>query len=134
MTTSAPAVPPAWRRRALLAPLLSIASACLLVARSAFDSDTFQNCHYLGPSMRMYVTSGAGLACALGSLLAYAALRRAARRYGPPAWSTWQGRFATMSVLITPVPLVALLMTVYALYAPDPSGGYDCSGLYPLTT
>ncbi|MFI1769899.1 hypothetical protein ACH41H_49180 [Streptomyces sp. NPDC020800] len=47
----------AWRRRALLVPLLAAASAGLLAARLAWDSDTFQDCHYLGPSTRMYVTS-----------------------------------------------------------------------------
>ncbi|MFF1560573.1 hypothetical protein [Streptomyces sp. NPDC058279] len=133
MTTNAPAatpaVSPAWRRRALLPPLLWAVSAALLVARITFDSDTFRHCRYLGPSPRMSVTSWAGLACALGSVMVYAALRRAARRYGPSAWSTWQGRCATVSVLITPISLVLLLLATYWLYTPDPSGGYDCAGL-----
>ncbi|WP_329200177.1 MULTISPECIES: hypothetical protein [unclassified Streptomyces] len=132
-TTGSGAVSAAWRRRALLPPLLWAVSAGLLVARTAFDSDTFRNCRYLGPSPRMYVTSWGGLACVLGSLLAYAVLRRTAHRFGPAAWSTWQGRCATVSALLAPLFLLALLMTTYWLYAPDPSGGYDCSGLHRLT-
>ncbi|GAA0449225.1 hypothetical protein GCM10010361_11570 [Streptomyces olivaceiscleroticus] len=113
--------------------MLAAASVGLLAARLAFDSDTFQNCRYLGPSTRMYLTSWAGVACALGALLLYTALRRAARRYGPSAGTTWQGRLAAVSAALTPVLLLLLLWTTYWLYAPDPSGGNDCSGLHSIT-
>ncbi|WP_189957608.1 hypothetical protein [Streptomyces alanosinicus] len=108
-------------RRALLVPLQTAASVALLVARVAWDSDTFQHCRYLGPSTRMYVTSWTGLACALGALLAFATLPRAERR-GITAAS------AALSVLAA----LLLLAGVYWLYAPDPSGGDDCSGMRPL--
>ncbi|MBT2408455.1 MULTISPECIES: hypothetical protein [unclassified Streptomyces] len=112
---------------------MATASAVLLAARGVFDSDTFQNCHYLGPSTRMYVTSWAGLACAVGSLLVYTALRRSAHRHGPPAGAAWQRRLAAVSAAIALVLVLVLLMAVYTLYAPDPSGGNDCSGLFPIT-
>ncbi|MFI7339864.1 hypothetical protein ACIBUY_18260 [Streptomyces sp. NPDC050085] len=111
------------RPGALLVPGLLAVSAALLVARLAFDGDTFRDCHYLGPSGRMYVTSWAGLACTLGALLGYAVLRRGAR--GP-------GRLATAAAVVAPLVLLAQLATVYWLYAADPSGGNDCSGLAAL--
>ncbi|MGW3210395.1 hypothetical protein [Streptomyces sp. NPDC001135] len=111
----------ARRRRVLLVPLLTAVSAVLLSARLAWGSDTFQNCRYLGPSTRMYVTSWAGLACAVGALVVFLALPRT-RRSGLAAVS------ATVGLLLA----LALLVTVYWLYAPDPSGGNDCSGLHLL--
>ncbi|WP_406179743.1 hypothetical protein [Streptomyces sp. NBC_01006] len=132
MTVTDPAGSPVRRHRALLVPLLAAVSAGLLAARTAFDSDTFQHCHYLGPSTRMYVTSWAGVACGLGALLLYAAWGRAAQRSGPTGEAAWQRWLAGVSALLT-VPVVLLLvMSAYWLYAPDPSGGYDCSGLHPL--
>ncbi|ANP49573.1 hypothetical protein J2Z21_004954 [Streptomyces griseochromogenes] len=130
MTGSASAA--ARRRRALLVPLLTAVSAGLLVAHLGFSSDTYRNCRYLGPSTRMYVTSWAGLTCALGSLLVYTAVRRAAHRYGGPAGTTWRERLAAGSALLCLPLAVTLLMTVYWLYAPDPAGGDDCSGLARL--
>ncbi|AOR32006.1 hypothetical protein BFF78_13925 [Streptomyces fodineus] len=103
----------------MLVPLLTALSAGLLAAHLAWSTDTFQNCHYLGPSTRMYVTAWTGLACALGALLLFATLPRTERR-GPALVS---------AVLATPLTLL-LLMTVYWLYAPDPSGGDDCAGLH----
>ncbi|MFI6144487.1 hypothetical protein [Streptomyces sp. NPDC051109] len=131
-TTTDPGGSPVRSHRVLLVPLLAAASAGLLAARTAFDSDTFRHCHYLGPSTRMYVTSWAGVACGLGTLVLYAALSRAARRSGTIGGAAWQRRLAGASALLT-VPMVLLLaMSAYWLYAPDPSGGYDCSGLHPL--
>ncbi|MFF3918798.1 hypothetical protein ACFYZB_36130 [Streptomyces sp. NPDC001852] len=108
-------------RTALLVPVTTALAAVLLVARIAWDSDTFQNCRYLGPSTRMYVTSWTGLACALTSLLMFVILPRTERR-GLAAM------FALLALLLTPV----LLATVYWLYAPDPAGGDDCAGLHLL--
>ena len=105
-------------RRALLVPVSTVASAVLLVSHLTWSSDTFVNCRYLGPSMRMYVTSWTGAACALGALLLFATLPRTERR----------GVAAVSAVLAVPLAF-ALLTTVYWLYAPDPSGGADCSGL-----
>ncbi|MGW7823256.1 hypothetical protein ACWGLF_35230 [Streptomyces puniciscabiei] len=108
-------------RRALLVPLQTAAAAILLVAHLAWSSDTFQHCRYLGPSTRMYVTSWAGLTCALGALLLFTALPRTERR-----------GLAAVSAVLGVLLAFALLMTTYWLYAPDPSGGYDCSGLHLL--
>ncbi|MET9961774.1 hypothetical protein ABZ128_22430 [Streptomyces sp. NPDC006326] len=130
MTTTDPAGSAGRRRLALLVPLLSAASAALLAARVAFDSDTFRHCRYLGPSARMYVTSWSGLLCALGALLLHVALTRAARRYGPPAQAAWQRRSAAVCAFLALVLAPVLLLSVYWLYAPDPSGGHDCSGLH----
>lgn len=120
-TSPAPAPssgPAARRRRVLLVTLPACISAVLLAARLAWDSDTFPNCRYLGPSTRMYVTSWAGLACAVGGLLVFLALPRTERR-GLAVVSAVAGLFLAL----------ALLATVYWLYAPDPAGGNDCSGL-----
>ncbi|MER6570504.1 hypothetical protein ABT288_31065 [Streptomyces sp. NPDC001093] len=108
-------------RKALLVPLLTVASAILLVARVTWDSDTFQHCRYLGPSTRMYVTSWTGLACALAALLAFAVLPRPQRR-----------GLAAVSAVLGVLLAFMLLMTAYWLYTPDPSGGDDCSGLHLL--
>lgn len=125
-----PAAPaPAWRRWALLVPVLVAASAALLAARLAFDGDTFRHCRYLGPSTRMYVTSWAAPACAVAALLLLLGLRRAARGRGQRTGVAWQGRLATAAACLTPVLLLAQLATLYWVYAPDPSGGQDCSGL-----
>ncbi|WP_153545512.1 hypothetical protein [Streptomyces sp. RB17] len=51
---------------------------------------------------------------------------------GPQAATTWQERLAAVSAVLGLLLVLALLMTVYWLYAPDPAGGDDCSGLHPL--
>jgi ABC-type Fe3+-siderophore transport system permease subunit len=109
--------PASRRRRALLVPVLAAVSGVLLTARLAWASDTFQNCRYLGPSARMYITSWAGLACAVATVVTFAALPRSERR-----------GIAASAVLGMLLAFV-LLMTIYWLYTPDPSGGDDCSGL-----
>ncbi|MET8507726.1 hypothetical protein ABZV60_24190 [Streptomyces sp. NPDC004787] len=117
----------ARRAPALLVPALALAAAALLAARIAFDSDTFQHCRYLGPSLRMHVTSWAGLACAVAALLTYA--RQRTRAGGAPA----PGRPLASAAALLTLPVLALLaLSVYWLHAPDPSGGHDCSGLLPL--
>lgn len=57
--------------------VLVLASAGLLAAHFSFDGDTFQNCRYLGPSTRMYVTAWAAPACALAALIPLVLLRGA---------------------------------------------------------
>jgi len=108
---------PRW---SLLVPALVLASAGLLAARLAFDGDTFQNCRYLGPSTRMYVTSWAAPACAVAAVLLLLVLRRRGQR---------PGRVAPAAVCVVPVLLLAQLATLYWVYEPDPAGGQDCSGL-----
>ncbi|MER6025362.1 hypothetical protein [Streptomyces sp. NPDC001851] len=109
-------------RRAPLVPLTTALAAALLAARFTWDTDTFRNCRYLGPSARMYATSWAGLACAVAAVLLFATLPRSERR-GLAAVS------AVAGVLLMPL----LLAGTYWLYTPDPSGGYDCSGLHSPT-
>ncbi|RPF36725.1 hypothetical protein [Streptomyces sp. TLI_185] len=125
-TTAAPTA--SWRRWSLLVGLV-VASAGLLAAHISFDGDTFQNCHYLGPSTRMYVTAWAAPACALAALLLLLALRRGAHRRGQRPTAVWQGCTAMAAACLIPVLLLAQLATLYWVYEPDPSGGQDCSGL-----
>lgn len=125
--TTVPA--PSWRLRSLLVPVLVVASAGLLAAHFTFDGDTFQNCRYLGPSTRMYVTAWAGPACALTALLLLLALRRGAHRRGQRPGAVWQGRVAIGAACVVPVLLLAQLAALYWVYEPDPAGGQDCSGL-----
>ncbi|MFD5073540.1 hypothetical protein [Streptomyces sp. NPDC058371] len=130
---SAPAIlSPAWRQRALLVPVLMAVSVGLLVARLAFDGDTFQNCRYLGPSTRMYVTSWAGVLCTAAALLLQLSLSRGALRSGSRTGAVWQGRLALVAACLAPLVLLAQLATLYWLYSSDPSGGQDCSGLFLL--
>ncbi|MFD7818451.1 hypothetical protein ACFV6E_36935 [Streptomyces sp. NPDC059785] len=126
MTTTATtsASTSARRRRVLLVPPLAAAAAGLLAARLAFDSDTHQDCRCPGPSPRMYVTSWAGVMCAVGCLLVFAAVRR-----GGAGAAVWPRRLAAGSACVALAVLLALLATVYWLYALDPSGGQGCSGL-----
>ncbi|PKW10164.1 hypothetical protein SAMN05428944_2656 [Streptomyces sp. 1222.5] len=119
----------ARRRGLLLVPLLVVVSAGLLVARLAWDADTFQDCRYLGPSARMYVTSWAGLACSVSAVVVYVALRRTARRRGLPAGAGRQHGLAAAAAVLGLVLSLALLATVYWLYSADPAGGGDCSGM-----
>ncbi|MEW2398511.1 hypothetical protein [Streptomyces sp. NPDC046862] len=120
---------PAWRFWSLLVTALVIGSAGLLAARFVFDGDTFQNCRYLGPSTRMYVTSWAAPACGLAAALLLLALRRGAHRRGQRPGAVWQGRVAMVAVCLVPVLLLAQFAALYWVYEPDPSGGQDCSGL-----
>ncbi|MFE9441499.1 hypothetical protein ACFYO2_21370 [Streptomyces sp. NPDC006602] len=125
--TTVPA--PSWRRWSLLAAALVLASGGLLAAHFSFDGDTFQNCRYLGPSTRMYVTVWAAPACALTALLLLLALRRGARRRGQRPGAVWQGRVAMATVCVVPLLLLAQVAALYWVYEPDPAGGQDCSGL-----
>jgi len=110
-------------RRALPVLLLTLLSAALLAAHLSFGSDSYRDCAYVGPSIRMYLTSWAGLACALGALAAFARLPRSERR-----------GLALPSVVAAVLLTLATLTTTYWLYAPDPAGGDDCSGLARLIT
>lgn len=105
-----------------LVPVLVLASAGLLAAHFSFDGDTFQNCRYLGPSTRMYITAWAAPACALAALVLLLFLHRGERR---------PGRLAMAAVCVVPVLLLVQLAALYWVYEPDPSGGQDCSGLTP---
>ncbi|GAA1351705.1 hypothetical protein GCM10009612_08920 [Streptomyces beijiangensis] len=119
-TTHAPAAP-SRQGAYLLVPLLVAVSVALLVAYGTFDGDTFQHCKYLGPSTRMYATAWASPLCALaaGALVL-------ARRGGP---RSWHRTFATCVACLIPVLLLVQAFVLYDVYAPDPSGGNDCSGL-----
>ncbi|GAA3819976.1 hypothetical protein GCM10022403_061770 [Streptomyces coacervatus] len=125
--TTAPA--PSWRRWSLLVPALVLTSAALLAAHVSFNGDTFQNCRYLGPSTRMYVTAWAAPTCALAASLLLLALRRGAHRRGQRPGASWQGRTAMVAACLIPVLLLVQLAALYWVYEPDPSGGQDCSGL-----
>ncbi|MCL8016831.1 hypothetical protein [Streptomyces sp. AS02] len=128
--TPATAVPASsWRRWSLLVPVLVVASAGLVAAHFSFEGDSFQNCRYLGPSTRMYVTAWAGPVCALAALLLLTSLRSGARRRGQRPGAAWQGRVAVVAVCLVPVLLLVQLAALAWLYEPDPSGGHDCSGL-----
>ncbi|MFD7712988.1 hypothetical protein [Streptomyces sp. NPDC059786] len=106
MTTTA--TTSARSRRVLLVPPLAAAAAGLLAARLAFDSDTHQDCRCPGPSPRMYVTSWAGVMCAVGCLLVFAAVRR-----GGAGAAVWPRRLAAGSACVALAVLLALLATVY---------------------
>ncbi|MFG2552354.1 hypothetical protein [Streptomyces sp. NPDC048581] len=118
-----------WRRWSLLVPALVVASAGLVAAHFSFEGDSFQNCRYLGPSTRMYVTAWVGPVCALAALLLLTGLRRGARRRGLRPGAAWQGRVAMVAACLVPVLLLVQLAALAWLYEPDPSGGHDCSGL-----
>ncbi len=120
---------PIWRRWSLLVPTLVVASAGLLVAHFSFGGDTFQDCRYLGPSTRMYVTAWAAPVCGLAAPLLLLALRRGAHRRGRRPESVWQGRVAVAAMCLVPVLLLGQLTALSWVYGPDPSGRHDCSGL-----
>ncbi len=127
--TSTAAPSPSWRRWSLLTPVLVAASAGMLAAHFSFEGDTFQDCRYLGPSTRMYVTAWAGPVCGLAALLLQLVLSRGARRQGQRMGAAWQGRLSTAAVCLVPVLLLVQLAALYWVYAPDPSGGLGCSGV-----
>ncbi|MGY0062097.1 hypothetical protein ACWY4P_37125 [Streptomyces sp. LZ34] len=120
---------PAWRRWSPLVPVLVIASAALLAASAAFDGDTFQHCKHLGPSTRMYLTAWAGPLCSLAALLLLWGLHRGARRRGQRLGVAVSGRLAMGAGCLIPLLLLVQLVILWGTYQPDPSGGYDCSGL-----
>ncbi|MFE2731900.1 hypothetical protein [Streptomyces sp. NPDC059349] len=115
---------PSRRRNGLLVGVvaLTVASAALLAAHVFFDGDTFRHCRHLGPSARMYVTAWAGPLCSVAVLATCAGAVRGRGR----AWPVMV--CAVLGLLLLCVQVVAL----YWVYAPDPSGGYDCSGLAGL--
>lgn len=109
----------------LFVTLLVLASAALLAVHFSFEGDTYQNCRYLGPSTRMYVTAWAAPVCGLAAVALLLALRRVERQ-----GETFQGhRMAVAAACVLPVLLLAQLAALYWVYAPDPAGGQDCSGL-----
>jgi hypothetical protein len=111
-------------------PVLVLASASLLTAHFSFDGDTFQNCRYLVPSTRMYVTAWAAPTCALAAVLLLLSLRRRAGRRGQQRLALpWQGRMAPAAVCVVPVLLLVQSAALYWVYGPDPAGDRDCSGL-----
>ncbi|GAA1273107.1 hypothetical protein [Streptomyces aureus] len=115
---------PSRRRNGLLVGVvaLTVASAALLAAHVFFDGDTFRHCRHLGPSARMYVTAWAAPLCSVAALATCAGAVRGRGR----AWPVMV--CAVLGLLLLCVQVVAL----YWVYAPDPSGGYDCSGLAGL--
>lgn len=127
---AAPAAPSgAWHRWAAAVPLLVVLSAALLAARIAFGGNTFQDCEYLGPSPRMYVTACAAPACAAAALLLCWMLARRLRARGERLTGAVPGRLAAAAVCVAPVLLLAELAFLYWTFAPDPAGGTGCSGL-----
>ncbi|MCL7494904.1 hypothetical protein M8I34_26390 [Streptomyces sp. MCA2] len=127
----APAPPPAsWRRgTALGVPGLILLGAVLSVLSAAFSADTFHDCHYFGPSLRMHIFGWAGLCAGLAAPVLYAVLHRGALRRGwVPALSRASGPTLVLLVLGV-LPLLFEAFVVWTLYAPDPAGGHDCSGL-----
>ena len=121
-----------WHRWAATVPLLVVLSAALLAARIAFGGDTFQDCEYLGPSPRMYVTACAAPACAAVALLLCGVLARGLRVRGERLTGARSGRLAAAAACIAPVLLLAELAFLYWTFAPDPAGGTGCSGLASL--
>ncbi|MEV0370452.1 hypothetical protein AB0I10_11575 [Streptomyces sp. NPDC050636] len=100
-----------------------------LLLGTAFASDTFHDCHYFGPSLRMHIAAWAGLACGLAAPLLYVALRRGAVRRG---WSPDASRASGIALACLVLGLLPLLFEafgVWVVHAPDPAGGNDCSGL-----
>lgn len=120
MTTMNPTTTTTRGRGGLLvaAVVLAVVSAGLLAAHFSFDGDTFQDCRYLGPSTRMYVTAWAGPLCSVAALV-LAGRHRAPRFTG--------GRVAL--VCVVGLLLLLQLLALYWVYSPDPSGGTGCSGL-----
>jgi hypothetical protein len=107
-------------RAALAVPLSMALSVVLLVAHFSFTGDTYQDCRYLGPSLRMYVTAWAAPVAALtaAGLLFVRGLR---------------GTSAIVSACLIPLLLLVQGIALWWTYAPDPAGGHDCSGLAVLT-
>jgi hypothetical protein len=128
-STTAPSPSPSWRGWSLLIPVLVAASAGMVAAHFSFEGDTFQDCRYLGPSTRMYVTAWAGPVCGLAALLLQLMLSRGARHQGRRMGAAWQGRLSTAAACLVPVLLLVQLAALYWVYAPDPSGGHGCSGV-----
>ncbi|GGU77829.1 hypothetical protein GCM10010211_49710 [Streptomyces albospinus] len=121
----------AWRRwTGLGVPgLVLLGTGLALLQGTAFAHDTFHNCHYFGPSLRMHIAAWAGLACGLAAPAGYAALSRGAVRRGWRPQETRASGVALAFVILGVLPLFLEAFGVWALYAPDPSGGNDCSGL-----
>ncbi|MFI9047627.1 hypothetical protein [Streptomyces sp. NPDC053427] len=127
-----PPAPSLARRRCtgLGVPALVLLGAGLFaLLTTAFAHDTFHDCHYFGPSLRMHITAWASLACGLAAPVRYVALRVRAARHGRPAASAAASAVALAFLLLGLLPLLFEAVAVWSLYAPDPSGGHDCSGL-----
>jgi hypothetical protein len=131
-TDRATASSPPRRRADLLVPVLTIASFGLLAAHFSFSSDTFQHCKYLGPSTRMYITAWAGPLCSVAAVALYAGLLRSAHSPGLLPGRGVRAWLATISAALALFLLFVQLLALYWVYAPDPAGGYDCSGLHLL--
>jgi hypothetical protein len=127
--TTAPAPSRAWRRWTAAVPVLVAVSAVLLAARISFDGDTYQDCDYLGPSLRMYVTACAAPAFAVAAGLLCVVLARGLRSRGERLTGTSPGRLAAAASCVVPVLILVELAFLYWTFAPDPAGGTGCSGL-----
>ncbi|HEV7625482.1 MAG TPA: hypothetical protein VGO89_03195, partial [Streptomyces sp.] len=83
-------------------PLLVAVSAVLLAARISFDGDTYQDCDYLGPSLRMYVTACAAPAFAVAALLLFVVPARGVRSGGERLRGTAPGGLAAAFACVAP--------------------------------
>ncbi|EST37875.1 hypothetical protein N566_10690 [Streptomycetaceae bacterium MP113-05] len=124
---------PTPRRPAVAVMLLVAASAAALATHLAVADDTFQDCRYLGPSTRMYLTAFAVPLCAVAALLVCLALNRSSRARGRRLAADLPGSLAAATVTLAPVLMLIGCVLVHWVFAPDPSGGADCSGLGPHT-
>ncbi|MFJ9178747.1 hypothetical protein [Streptomyces sp. NPDC102360] len=106
-----------------------MASAALVATHFSFEGDTYQHCRYLGPSTRMYVTAWAAPLCGLAAVGVLLALRRGARGRERRPGDTRPEQLATATACLVPFLLLLQLAYLYWVYAPDPAGGQDCSGL-----
>lgn len=109
-------------------PILIAISLVLLVARMSFGGDTYQDCRYLGPSVRMYVTAWAAPLCSAAALSLLAALVHRRRKGGDILTAGGWGKAVTGAACLAPVLILAQLVVLYWTYAPDPAGGTGCSG------
>ncbi|MGW7488635.1 hypothetical protein [Streptomyces sp. NPDC054786] len=129
--TRATAPPPAaWRRWAGLGvPALVLLGGALSFLSTAFSTDTFHDCHYFGPSLRMHIFGWAGLCAGLAAPLLYAVLHGGALRRGWAPAASRASEAAMVFLVLGVLPLLFEAFVVWTLYAPDPAGGNDCSGL-----
>jgi hypothetical protein len=113
----------------LVVPALFLCSAAMVGAHIVFSGDTYQDCEYLGPSTRMYVTAWAAPALGLAALLLLVVWARVLRGGGRRLSEDWQGVLVLVAGCLSPLLLLFECAVLYWTYAPDPAGGVGCEGL-----